>query len=166
LPLIRVQAWRNVPRMGRPRFRFHSSAAKYLLQQWLYIFFNLYGLLCVGLDRPRHRDSPWFRVIRRHIQSRADVAAGSGKDRLAFFRQQPIDVDLGRIGVWRWVKQGEGAVDATDIQSLPWSYADREARWARRLTSRKIFLHQLVKHLISGLVFHHNPYFTGEFFAT
>ena len=96
----------------------HSLATQHLFEQRLYVISHLHGSHCVGLDRARQWHSPRLGVIRRHIQSSADITVGASEAGLSFFRQEPVDVDFRRIGIRRPVKQRDVSIGWTDIGSL------------------------------------------------
>ena len=44
-------------------------------------------------------------MIGRHVQARAYITVGAREDGLSFFRQQPIDINLGCVGMGRLVEK-------------------------------------------------------------
>src|SRR6266850_819438 len=54
-------------------------------------------------------------MIGRHVQTRAYITVGAREDGLSFFRQQPIDINLGRVGMGRLVEKCKRSISRTHV---------------------------------------------------
>ena len=54
-------------------------------------------------------------MIRGHVQARADVAIDLGEPLLPLFGQQPIDINLGSVLVWRSIEKPQAARTRADV---------------------------------------------------
>src|SRR5947199_3799196 len=54
-------------------------------------------------------------MIGRHVQTRAYITVGAREDGLSFFRQQPIEINLGRVGMRRLVEKRKRSIRRTHV---------------------------------------------------
>src|SRR5438445_6028518 len=57
-------------------------------------------------------------MIGRHVQTRAYITVRAREDGLSFFRQQPIDINLGRVGMGRLVQKRKRSISRSHVGTL------------------------------------------------